>query len=404
LDQLPQEDLHARARATDALGLAYELSGNLEKASQAFLRASELAQLAGVSYLMVNALCEGALVQVNQGKLHLASQTCRQAIQLGSDSDKSIPPVGLAWSILAEIAREQNDLSTAEKYLMDGIRLSRQGSLPDDLRCELMFLARLRQATGDFHAALAAIEQMDAITRAFGVQRLSILAGAQRARIHLIQGTPDWVYQWAATYEEFRKIGEIEYVQDFEELTLIRAYLANQEYEKASRCLLSLLEAAEIAGRNRTALETIILIALSYQAENKIALAIQWFEKALIRAEPEGFLRIFLDEGPSLKNLLSQVRQVTPSFTDRIIKALSSQVEDINQKKPQFSSEKSLDVLSEQELKVLNLIIAGHSNQEIAKALVISIGTAKWHVHNILQKMGVSTRSQAIARARELDI
>jgi LuxR family maltose regulon positive regulatory protein len=112
-------------------------------------------------------------------------------------------------------------------------------------------------------------------------------------------------------------------------------------------------------------------------------------------AAPEGFIRIFLDEGETLLDLLPKARQAAPELVDAILGNLQAE-----------SGKSPLDQLpeplSEQELRVLGLIVAGKTNREIADELVISVGTAKWHVHNILQKLGVSNRSQAIARAREL--
>lgn len=398
LQQLPPDELHARARAIDALGLAHELSGNLAEASCAFLQASALAQAAGVSYLAANALCEAALVQIEQGRLNLAAQTCRQAIQL----DKAIPPLGLAWAILAEIARERNELSTAERYLMDGMKLSRQGGLTDDLRYELLFLARQRQALGDFPGAMAALEQMDALTQTFGIQRLAVLGGAQRARLHLMQGTPDWARQWASNYEKFRKSDQVEYVQDLAELTLARVYLANKEFQNASALLSWLREQADATDRRRTGLEAVILFSLFYQMQNQTALAVEWLEKALTRAEPEGFLRIFLDEGSNLKKLLPHARHVAPDFADRLMQAFSERVKRSSSKNLHAANEKLAVPLSDQEMRALGLIMAGKSNAEIAAELVISVGTAKWHVHNILQKLDVRTRAQALVRAREL--
>lgn len=402
LDQLPPDALHARARATDALGLAHELAGNLEEAGRAFLRASELAQAVGVSYLAVNARCEAALVQIGQGRLLLASQTCQQALALGADG--KIPPLGLAWAILGEIARERNELATAERLLLDGMSLSRQGGLTDDLRIELLFLARLRQALGDWPAAWAALEQMDAIVQSFGIQRLIILSGAQRARLHLMQGTADGAARWAASYTQQRQAAGAVVVQDFEELTLARVHLANGEPGRASSLLRPLFERANAAGRGYTGLEAAILLARCHGAQNQPAAAGEWLVRALKWAEPEGFLRIFLDEGPELAKLLPDVRRAAPGLVDRLMQAFAAQADAAREKDLHSARAKLVTPLSEQELRVLALVVAGKSNAEIAAELVISVGTAKWHVHNILQKLEVSTRTQAIARARELGI
>jgi LuxR family maltose regulon positive regulatory protein len=144
-------------------------------------------------------------------------------------------------------------------------------------------------------------------------------------------------------------------------------------------------------------MEVMILFALYQRAQKDIPAAVDWLSQALDLAAPEGFIRIFLDEGKPLLELLPKSRQAAPNFVDALL-----------ERQPAKSSKSSPmdqlpDPLTNQELRVLALIVAGKSNQQIAEELVISLGTAKWHVHNILQKLDVKNRSQAIVRARELD-
>jgi LuxR family maltose regulon positive regulatory protein len=147
-----------------------------------------------------------------------------------------------------------------------------------------------------------------------------------------------------------------------------------------------------------------ILLSLIEQAQNRTALATKWLEKAVTLAEPEGFLRLFLEEGLPIARLLPNVRHIAPRFVDDLLKAFSKTSGSVNEAFTLPANSQLLAALSEQELRVLRLVVAGKSNQEVAETLVISLGTAKWHVHNILQKLGVSNRPQAIARARELGL
>jgi len=147
------------------------------------------------------------------------------------------------------------------------------------------------------------------------------------------------------------------------------------------------------------AIEAMILLGLYFYEINQINVAEQWLIKSLKIAVPEGYVRIFLDEGKTMLNLLKQIRRKEPELVDKVLhseKYVADQQGNEQQKLP--------DPLSEQELRVLRLIVMGKSNQEIASELVITVGTAKWHVHNILQKLGVNNRPQAIARARELGL
>ena len=109
-------------------------------------------------------------------------------------------------------------------------------------------------------------------------------------------------------------------------------------------------------------------------------------------------------KGSVIEVLLPKVRQSAPGFVDQLLQAFSNQTQNANQKALQPAINKLINPLSEQELRVLKLIVTGKSNKEIAEELVITVGTAKWHVHNVLHKLGVSNRPQAIALARELGI
>ncbi|MCL4269068.1 MAG: hypothetical protein KJZ72_05965 [Anaerolineales bacterium] len=141
-----------------------------------------------------------------------------------------------------------------------------------------------------------------------------------------------------------------------------------------------------------------LLICLLYHSSGDEKNAVLWLEKSLQLAETEGYLRIFLDEGPILLDLLPRVRHVTPRFVQSLLKVYQAE----GKPRSVSSIHQLPSPLSEQEARVLTLIVAGKSNKEIAEELVISLGTAKWHVHNVLQKLGVNNRPQAIVRAREL--
>jgi LuxR family maltose regulon positive regulatory protein len=393
---LPETDLHARARAADGLGLAYGLAGDLAQAEQFYTEASALAQAAGVVYLAINARCEVAQVQIAQGRLQAAAQSCRQALELAGDA--RLPPLGLAWAILGEVAYEQNDLAAAERYLQEGMALSQQGGLTDDLRSELLLLARLKRAAGDLPAAAAAVAQGVVIVQRYQAPRLAQIAAACQAQMHLACGEMAAAQRWAAAYAVQRQAGVAEANPDFEELTLARVLLASGESAQALAIVMPLQQQAEAAGRLRSSIEALALLALIQAAAQQRAAAVASLAKALRQAEPAGFLRPFLDEGAALAGLLPAARYAAPALVGRLLAALADEGRQVT------ASPTVVDALSEQETIVLRLLCAGRSNQQIADELVISVGTAKWHVHNILQKLGVSSRAQATLRARDLGL
>jgi LuxR family maltose regulon positive regulatory protein len=388
-ERLPDEHHLQHARGFFSLGLAYELSGQTELAVQNYLKSSEKAQSAGVLFLAIHALGAAAQVQIGQGQLHRAEQACQQAIQIAGG--KRLPPLGLAESIIGSIALERNDLAAAEDFLQNGIALSRRGGLIDDVILGLSYLARLHAYQGRVSNAFDAIQEANTIIQGFGVERMSMLAAAHIANLQLYTGQEGAATQWAAEYQ----VARASLSHEFADLTFVRVLLKTGDREKVTSILDALLKQGQAQGRVRTRIEVMILMALFHRAEKDIPIAVDWLSQALGLAAPEGFIRIFLDEGEALLDLLPRARQAAPELVDAILGSLQAE-----------SGKSPLDQLpeplSEQEMRVLGLIVAGKTNREIAEELVISVGTAKWHVHNILQKLGVSNRSQAIARAREL--
>ena len=223
--QLSGENHLAHARGYFSLGLAYELSGQTEQAVQNYLLSSDEAHTAGILFLAIHARCSAAQVQVVQGRLLLAQQNCEQAIQFSEG--KRLAPLGSAWSILGGIALEQNNLAEAERLLLDGITMSRQGALMDDVIVGLISLARLRAYQGKTDEALETIREINSIIQGFGVERMTMLASAYVARVQMTTDQKQAAVQWAAVYQSARG----EQPHEFEELTLARILLMTGDME-----------------------------------------------------------------------------------------------------------------------------------------------------------------------------
>ncbi|MFO7681015.1 MAG: LuxR C-terminal-related transcriptional regulator [Chloroflexota bacterium] len=389
---LSPENRLAHARAFFSLGLAYELAGQSEQALQNYLLASDEADAAEVLFLAVHARCAAAQVQITLGQLRLAEQTCQKACQL--TEGEAIAPLGLAWIILGGIALERNDLTTTEQRLQDGIALARQGGLMDDVVLGLAFLARLYAAQGSTANAFAAVQEANSIIQTYGIRRMSDLVAAFITRLQLTTGQVQAAVQWAATYQSTRTAAP----QEFSDLTLARFLLAQGELAQAAAIVAPVQQQSVAGGRLRTYMETLLLLALIEQAGDERETAVATLSQALQLAAPEGFLRLFLDEGQPLADLLPPARPAAPQFVDQLLAAFATELGET------AVGSSSPDALSEQEMNVLRLLCHGLSNREIAAELFISPGTAKWHVHNILQKLDVANRAQAIIRARELGL
>jgi LuxR family maltose regulon positive regulatory protein len=398
--RLPRDDHMAHARAYFSLGLANELSGQADDAAKNFLRASDKAQSAGVLHLAVHARCSAAQVLIDQGRLRLAEQACRTAIDLVEG--RRFPPLGVALSILGGIALERNDLASAEQLLNEGMALSRQGMLLDKVIAGMAFYVHLTVCQGNTAEFLNAFDEVNAIIEGYGVERIYLVAAAYQARMHIFLADRQAVDQWAKAYQTSRPDSPFEYA----ELTLVRYLLMCGDYEVVPSILQPLLDTTGREGRFRASMEIKLLFSRYCQDKGDIPMALKWLSEALEIAAPEGFIRIFLDEVPVLE-LLPQVRETAPDLVDAILgqqkspddveRPVLSEVERPAQ--PQLP-----EPLTEQELNILALIAAGKTNQQIADDLVVTVGTVKWHVHNILQKLGVNNRTQATIRAQELGL
>ena len=417
-ERLARTNLHAAARAVDTLGLAHALRGDLIEAEQAYRRTSVLAQQAGVRYLAVNALCEVALIQIAKGELTAAEESCHAA--LAEADGEAIAPTGLAWAVLGEIERERNDLDAAARHVEDGIRLAQQGGITDDLRYAYLFLARLRQAQGQPEAALDAWRQANRLLQRYNVPRLTTLAAAERARLDLAQGNPAAAQRWVATFQARPNDRALEAVQEFEALTLAHICLATGALDDAATAVHGVLATAQPAGRSRTTMEALLLHGLILQVRGQTAEAVTALRAAVTLAAPAGFVRLFLDMGAPAAALLPGARPAAPAFVDRLL----AEFEDVepslridqspteltgvsaleSRPDPPRAVAPLLEPLSEREEEVLKLLVAGHTNQEIADTLIITVGTAKWHVHNIYQKLDVNSRAAAIARVHALGL
>jgi len=392
LSRLPKDDHLAQARAYFNLGSAYEIADQMKRAVENYLLCSESAQMAGVHFLAIQASCSAAQVQVKQGNLSEVEQTCQAVILIAGGA--RIPPLGLAHIILGIVALERNELSNARQLLLDGLALSRQGGLMDNAVLGLTALTRLFICMGDMAKAMSTAQEARSILQAFGVPMLASHAEAFLARTQLSMGKKQEALQWATAYQNSRGDTLLEY----EDLTLARVLLAAGQLDAVPALLLPILECATRATRYLACVETMLLLGQCHVAK-KDPDAVEWLSQALQLAAPRGLIRIFLDVDAPLVTLLPKARAAAPEFVDRLLEHLPlphGTLHPANARLP--------EPLSEQELRVLGLIVSGRTNQEIATELYISVGTAKWHVHNILQKLGVNNRPQAIARSRELGI
>jgi LuxR family maltose regulon positive regulatory protein len=207
---------------------------------------------------------------------------------------------------------------------------------------------------------------------------------------------------------------DLSFLREFEHVTLARVLIARYKSDRIAGSihevmglLERLLKAAEEGGRTGSMIEILVLQALAYESQGNIPPALMSLERALALAKPEGYVRIFLDEGPPMARLLYEAlsRGIAPDYVQRLLAAFPVvEPEQADTSKKQATENELIEPLSEREIEVLQLIAEGLTNQEIATRLYLSLHTVKVHAHNIYGKLGIKNRTQAVARGKALGI
>jgi len=389
-----------RSVATSVLGDASWINGNLDDAARAYTEAIRLGREAGNLHMVIIANTNLAEVLAQMGQLHRAADTYNQTLQMAVRPDGQRSP--LAASIYAGLGRlfyEWNQLDDAAQDINLCIDLCRQWGDISLQAVACAMLARLEQVRGNPEEAREAMrraEQMDS-EHPLPPQR-SILVKSDLARLWLTQGNLERLFQL------IKKDGlgvkdEIPCQRAPEYVILLRVLLARGDYEDALALSERLLRQAETAGRTGLVIETLILRALAYQGKKDSERALKALERALSLARPEGYVRLFLDEGEPMTILLCQAqsRKVGTGYEADLLSSIGT-IPGMTQPSMQLL----VEPLTTRELEVLKLIEAGASNQDISEKLVISIPTVKRHISNIYAKLGVTSRTQAIAIGKEL--
>jgi LuxR family maltose regulon positive regulatory protein len=240
--------------------------------------------------------------------------------------------------------------------------------------------------------------------------------------VWLAQGRLDAASEWAVqrgldTGEALNPVHELDFASLLDYVVLVRILIAQSRLDEANRLLPRLLEAAEAGGRTSKSIEILMLQALACHAEGRTTQAMQALERALTLAEPESFVRVFVDEGPPMERLLqaAAARGMMPHYTALLLAAFEEETGDERPatketeqrsvvRRMSASASSLVEPLSDRELEVIHLIAEGFTNREIASRLFVSLNTVKAHTRNIYGKLDVHSRTQALARSQELGL
>ena len=255
-----------------------------------------------------------------------------------------------------------------------------------------VFLARLKLAQGDVSGAVAALAEAEAFARQHNfLFRMPDVAAAQVLTL-LRQGNLTAAAQLVEQHDL--------------PLSQARVHLAQGDTHGALALLQPLRQQMEAKGWHDERLKIMIVQALVLQAQGETDAAVQLLGEALALAEPNGFIRIFVDEGLPMAQLLSEtaVRGIMPSYCEKLLAVFATEGHPVETETSPAPAQSLVDPLTKREMEILSLIATGLKNKEIAATLFVSVNTVHYHTKNLYSKLGVNSRTQAITRAKALNL
>jgi len=405
-----KDDDFPRGAASSLMGLASWTNGNLEIAYEMFSKG--MAHLQKVEYVpdVIGGSVTLADIRITQGRLRDAMSIYERGLQLATKS--GMPTLRGAADMyvgMAELHREHNDLQAAMQLLEKSRELGEFNGLPKNPYRLRVAMAGLEEAQGNLNNALNLLDEAEPRFVADFSPNVRPIQ-ALKARVWVKQGDLEKALAWAHE----RKLSikeEPSYLREFEQITFARTLLLQGDDTDSLliEYLEHLLKAAEAGGRNGSVIEILILQALAYQMQEDIPAAISSLERALTLAEPEGYIRMFIDEGADMEMLLRKAaaHKITPNYTGKLLAAFEAERRGLDVETPPSAAPVSgslIEALSQRELDILRLFKTELSGPEIAQELVIALSTVRTHTKSIYNKLNVNSRRAAVKRANELGL
>ncbi len=400
------DDYLSHASAAGLLGLVYWGSGNLDAGHRAYSacvaglrRAGFVADIMGCSIALAD-------IRITQGRLREALRTYQQALQLASEQGGSVLR-GTAdiYVGMSEIARERDDLHAATQHLLHSQELGEHTGLPQHPYRWRVAMARVREAEGNLGGALDLLNEAERLYVSDFFPNVRPVP-AVTARTWIAHGSFGEALGWARE-QGLSVDDDLSYLREFEHITLARLFLARYQRERAepslheaARLLERLLPAAEEGKRTGRVIEILVLRGLAHRALGDIPAALGFLDRAVSLAEPEGYIRVFADEGPPMTALLrAAAKQGTRRDYVRRLLTAASRAEHSSP-----TGQALIEPLSERELDVLRLLGSELDGPAIARELMVSLNTMRTHTKTIYAKLAVTNRRAAVRRAAELGL
>jgi LuxR family maltose regulon positive regulatory protein len=414
LQLVSDDDVYIRAAAAITLGFTNWSIGKVEASLQAMHTWMDDMQKQGNQVFMIASAFAVADMQVILGRLGEAEKTLRLAIQQAAAQGQEAEAVTAHHHLgLALLAHERGDDSAVAEHWQRAADLGQHTTLADWTHRWNLAQARLKESAGEWDAAL---DLLDAARRGYVKTALPNLQPIEthQARVYLRQGRLDKAQTWARE-RNISTEAEVRYLDEYNHLTLARVRLAEGSFAGVSDLLERLLVLAETQKRTGSVLEILLTQALAHQAQNHQPEALAALEHALVLAEPEGYLRIFVDEGELMRLLILDFRKTIEKqkcpgthplfgYVNRLLAAFPESMEAISQATIENQKSQMIEPLTDRELEVLCLIAEGYSNTEISQRLYLALSTVKGHNLRIFNKLQAQNRTEAVARARELGL
>lgn len=405
---LDPNDLTYRPAVMLSLAKAQWMNGDVIAAEETYRSVARLVQVAGNHYAIAHAISELAQLLHWRGRRLEAIALCQKTIERYVDArGLPLPVSGVLHLILGHLYYEGNALEDARRHIELGSRACRHLSGIGMPAWGLIIQARLQFVMGDVPAALATVEEAHhAAIQQREIHTISV-AAATETNFHLRQGNVTRARRWAdSIHVSVRDVNEL--TREPEYFAYVRVLLDQKNAYQANDLLVALERLAAQGDRAGSLIIIHVLQALTQQILGNHDVALERINRALLLAAPDAYKRTFLDEGPAVQPLLYEMAQASShdragefarillgEFVDEPSPAAATSI---------TTASALIEPLTERELEVLRLLAKGFSNREIALQLVISVATVKSHTSNIYSKLGVHTRTQAVAKARTLGL
>jgi ATP/maltotriose-dependent transcriptional regulator MalT len=424
LADLPEDDAAFRSLAHHSLGQAALVQGQVDRAEQAFAAAATTGRAAGIVHGTLVATVQQVGLQRVRGARRQALATARAALAwAGQHTEPGTPGVGMLSVLLADLLRDGNALAAALPLATEGLRAVRQyGDAPPIALAASLSLAQQRLAGGEQAGASAVLAEARPLVEDGPFAALAPLLDAVEAEVRIAHDDRAAAIDWAMTAALDPAVGAhfggVVFAAGIEALGVTPARILVVQgratgdaalLQQAERHLEAAWQLAEDQGLGWLRLRVLVLRALLADAQNDRTAALGSLAAAVAQAEPEGVIRPFLDEGAPMAALLADLRVavrdgreppaggVSPAFLGTLLAAFPTQ-------EPGPHRSGLVEPLTQRELAVLRLLAAGRANAEMAAELFVEQSTVKTHLIHLYGKLGVHSRTQALARARALGL